>query len=171
MSTATLLSEQEYLRTDYEWPPEFVNGVLEERPMPTWSHAEVQAALSGWFIVHHPELRPLSELRYRVSAGRYRVPDLVVVPRSMPAEETLETAPRILVEILSPDDRLPKVLKKLREYAEAGVPAIWVLDPESGSGYQFTESQGLKFVEDLTAERGVRLSVADFFGTLSEREL
>lgn len=163
MATNASVSERDYLTTDYEYPPEFVNGVLEERPMPTWTHAEMQAALIVWFAHHHPQLRALPELRYHVLPASYRLPDLVVVSRDMKPEETLRTTPLIVVEILSPDDRVPKLMAKLKEYASAGVPAIWILDPENRCGYQFISGEGLKPAQELIADGGIALSLEAFF--------
>jgi Uma2 family endonuclease len=42
----------------------------------------------------------------------------------------LDVAPDLVVEILSPDDRWSEVKKKLRDYFEAGVPLVWIVDPE-----------------------------------------
>ena len=37
--------------------------------------------------------------------------------------------PRIAIEILSEADRMSEVLEKLEEYADKGVPNIWLIDP------------------------------------------
>jgi Uma2 family endonuclease len=41
-----------------------------------------------------------------------------------------ETPPRLAVEVLSPDDRAGKVMRKIRDYLKASVPLVWVIDPE-----------------------------------------
>lgn len=38
--------------------------------------------------------------------------------------------PDLIVEILSPSDRRGAVREKIREYIRAGVPLIWLVDPE-----------------------------------------
>jgi Uma2 family endonuclease len=42
----------------------------------------------------------------------------------------LETAPEIIVEILSPDKRRGMVEEKLQDYFAVGVDVVWVVDPE-----------------------------------------
>ncbi len=37
----------------------------------------------------------------------------------------------LVVEVLSPDDRRPRVLAKIREYIDAGVKLVWLVDPET----------------------------------------
>jgi Uma2 family endonuclease len=41
-----------------------------------------------------------------------------------------DTAPEVVFEVLSPDDRWPQVLAKVSEYLNAGVLAVCVADPE-----------------------------------------
>ncbi len=40
-----------------------------------------------------------------------------------------EVAPELVVEVLSPDDRMSRVREKLRDYFSAGVQVVWVVDP------------------------------------------
>jgi len=39
-------------------------------------------------------------------------------------------APELVFEVLSPDDRWPRVLKKITEYLDAGVIVVCTVDPE-----------------------------------------
>ena len=41
-----------------------------------------------------------------------------------------QIAPELVIEVLSPDDRWPRVLKKITEYFDAGVQVVCTLDPE-----------------------------------------
>jgi Uma2 family endonuclease len=41
----------------------------------------------------------------------------------------LDVAPDLIVEVLSPDDRVSDLLQKLREYFAIGVRLVWVADP------------------------------------------
>jgi Uma2 family endonuclease len=41
-----------------------------------------------------------------------------------------ETPPLLAVEVLSPDDRATKVMRKITDYLNARVPLVWVIDPE-----------------------------------------
>ncbi len=45
----------------------------------------------------------------------------------------LDIAPELVVEVLSPDDRWPKVREKLAEYFGVGVQLLWVVDPQRQS--------------------------------------
>jgi Uma2 family endonuclease len=41
-----------------------------------------------------------------------------------------QIAPELVIEVLSPDDRWPRVLKKITEYIDAGVLVVCTMDPE-----------------------------------------
>ena len=67
-----------------------------------------------------------------------RGPDVAFFEEETPLEELLEdaatpgyddTIPKLVVEILSGDDRHGDVARKIFEYLEAGVAAVWVVDP------------------------------------------
>ena len=49
----------------------------------------------------------------------------------------LDVAPELVVEILSPDDRMTDIMRKLREYFDAGVKLVWVADPETKTVYAY----------------------------------
>lgn len=42
----------------------------------------------------------------------------------------LDGVPTLVVEILSPNDTLEQTHEKIRAYSRAGVPVVWVIDPE-----------------------------------------
>ena len=65
-----------------------------------------------------------------------RVPDVAFVrAERMPQGEARQHFPRLapdlVVEVLSPTDRASEVLAKVAMYQEAGVPIIWLVDPEA----------------------------------------
>jgi Uma2 family endonuclease len=50
-----------------------------------------------------------------------------------PAEGYPSVAPDLVVEVLSPSDLFPRVLRKVQQYLKAGVRMVWVLVPEDRS--------------------------------------
>ena len=43
----------------------------------------------------------------------------------------IDGPPDLAVEVLSPDDRMANILRKVAEYLEAGTPRVWVVDPDA----------------------------------------
>ena len=138
-----------YLSSSYEPDAEYVGGVIEERPMGEWNHADWQAAILEFFRSrrHEWNVRAAAELRVQVSAGNFRVPDVTVTDRNLPVEQVITHPPIAVFEILSPEDSLSRMMTKLGEYEQMGIRTILVLDP---SGRNFRYSGGK--LEPLPAE-------------------
>jgi Uma2 family endonuclease len=86
-----------------------------------------------------------------------------------PPEDYFEIPPDLAVEVLSPDDRRGRVRDKIREYVAAGVPLVWLVDPETRTVLEYRGSlRGTEYDEADTLDGGDVLPgftcrVADFF--------
>jgi len=151
-----LLSLEEYLRTSYHPDCDFVDGHIEERNMGELEHSTVQIAVGAWFFNHRTEwqIRVASEYRTRVSEFRVRIPDISVFLHADISEKVRTTPPLIAIEILSPDDRMNRVIRRLEDFLAMGVQNVWLLDPIERVGYTLTV-EGLRLVD------GARISVLD----------
>ena len=133
---ATLTPLDQYLghAGDFEPDADYVDGEIELRPMGVYDHATWQDAIADWFKLHKFtwNIRVRAELRVQVSPTRYRVPDVVVWDRSRPTEQILTHPPIAVFEVLSPEDRMPRMLIKLADYERMGISTIRVIDPETG---------------------------------------
>ena len=126
-----LVPVEVYLRSDYEPDAEYVDGVVEERPMGEYDHATWQYAIQKWFMLHEGDwnIRVRAELRVQVSPTRYRVPDVTVFDRARPIEQILTHPPIAVFEVLSPEDRISRMMVKLADFARMGILNIFVIDP------------------------------------------
>ena len=140
MATATKVPLEVYLQSsEYEPDAEYVEGVIEERPVGEFDHAAWQEALLAYFRQHRQEwkVRALPELRVKVSPARYRVPDVTVLDQAAPVEQIITHAPLMVFEILSPEDTVTRMLVKLADYAAMGIAGIFVIDPATQTHYVF----------------------------------
>ena len=135
MATSAIVPLETYLRSSYEPDAEYVNGEIEERPMGEYDHASWQSALMKWFNLYENDwnIRARAELRVKVSEANYRVPDVVVLDHSLRIEQVITHPPIAVFEILSPEDRVPRVMAKLADYAEMGIQSIFVIEPTDGT--------------------------------------
>ena len=87
----SLIPVEEYLRTTSDPDCEYVDGVIEERPVGEYDHATWQAILVAFFTVRQNELGILArpELRVRVAHRRFRVPDVTLLSRKAPREQII----------------------------------------------------------------------------------
>jgi Uma2 family endonuclease len=145
MSTAPtlpLMSVEEYLNSSWQPDMEFVDGVLLERNVGTLPHGSLQGILLVYLDTLRREfrIRAFPETRLKVSGRRYRVPDVMVVSTPLDTRaRTYEGVPLIIVEVLSPEDRLNDVVQKFKDYATLGVPHSILLDPVERVTYTFRD--------------------------------
>ncbi len=134
------ITVEEYLRTSYEHDPEFIDGEVRERPMPTRLHAFVQLMVGAWFVQRMQEwdILPYSEVRTRVRPRNYRLPDVAIARRTPINTKTLDDAPLIAIEILSDDDRTVDLRDRARDFTAMGTENVWLLDPETRQAYRWT---------------------------------
>jgi Uma2 family endonuclease len=131
-----------YLSSSFEPDAEFVNGVIEERPMGEWNHANWQAAILQFFRTrrHEWNIRAAAELRVQVSAGNFRVPDVLLTDRDLLVEQVITQPPIAVFEILSPEDTVTRMMTKLDDYERMGIRTILVLDP-NGKHFRYSEGK------------------------------
>ncbi len=135
MATQVQISMEEYLNSSYRPDWGYIDGELLERNVGKWEHARVQFRLAMWFGNHEAEWGVMgsTEWRTRVAQTRVRIPDLVLVE---PGGQTdvLERPPVLMVEVLSPKDTYSAMKKRVADYQNMGVKAIWISDPETRTG-------------------------------------
>jgi Uma2 family endonuclease len=149
MTTGTLISEEEYLRTVYEPDCEYEDGVVIERNMGEYEHSRLQARLTAYFVRREKiwNIEVFTEWRHRIRQGKYMIPDVCVVSCPHSPEKISTRPPLLWIEILSPEDRPIRVNKKIRELLGWGVPNIWVIDPETLESELHTPA-GIRNLED-----------------------
>jgi Uma2 family endonuclease len=138
---ATLMPIELYLRLSDEFEPDadYVDGEIELRPMGEYDHTTWQTAIQTWFLKNALQwnIRARQELRVQVSPTRFRIPDVVVWDRSLPIEQILTHPPIAVFEVLSPEDRMSRMMVKFADYEAMGIPTIRVIEPGSGTISKF----------------------------------
>ncbi len=172
-------SEEEYLwLTDRSRRLiEFTDGYVQELPMPTSSH---QVILAFLYRLFHGWIGPrggvvlFSALRLRVRDGMFREPDLLLLrDRADPRfQDRYWLGADLVVEVVSPDRPERDLVDKRIDYAEAGIPEYWVVDPRDqtitvlelrADGYveHGVHARGAEAASRLLA--GFRVNVAEVF--------
>ena len=131
MAVGTLVSVEEYLNTSYQPDCDYVDGEVRERNFCELEHSGTQIEIGHYLRTRYPRLRwkVLAEQRIQVKATRFRIPDVCVLAEDAPREKIIRTPPVLCIEILSPEDRLAPVTKRLNDYFQMGVPMCWIIDP------------------------------------------
>lgn len=148
MSTGKLISLEEYLTTSYRPDCDYIDGRIEERNLGELDHSRLQTAVVAYFWEKRKKwgILVLLEQRVQVKPNRFRIADICVVVGETD-EQILTKPPFLCVEILSPEDRLSRVLERIDDYLALGVHHVWLLDPGSRSAYVCTAAEGLREIK------------------------
>jgi Uma2 family endonuclease len=147
-TTPALLTIEEYLRTSYHPDADFVDGEIEERNLGEYEHAKIQTLIAFLFTLNQKlwQTNAIVEQRIRVAGKRVRICDVTVLRADAPRESVTRTPPLVCIEILSPEDRLPRVELVLADYLAMGVANIWLVDPVRRVAYTF-DATGLRLAD------------------------
>jgi len=162
------ISLQEYLAQSYRPDCDYVDGEIQERNLGEFEHGFIQLFLGGWFLQHRREwqLEAASEMRIRVSPTRVRIADICVISGGQPIEPVLTKPPLAVIEILSPEDRIPRYTERLADYRNMGVPNIWVVDPINRIGHDCSTPAWLPVEEFRVAETPIFFRLSDLWNEM-----
>lgn len=113
---------------------EFTDGWLEVLPMPTQRHQSISRFLFLALVTFVHDLGGnvfYAPLRLRIRDGKFREPDLLLVrdagdPR---CGDDYWRGADLVVEVVSPAAPDRDLVDKRADYAEAGVPEYWIVNP------------------------------------------
>ncbi|MDQ5852747.1 MAG: Uma2 family endonuclease [Chloroflexota bacterium] len=113
---------------------EFTDGYIEVLPMPTRKHQVILAFLYEAFLLF---IRPrggkvlFAPLRVQVGPRKYREPDLLLLrdANDQRNQEAYWLGADLVAEIVSPDDPDRDTVTKRADYALAGIPEYWIVNP------------------------------------------
>ena len=140
MSTRTLLTTEELERLPKpeqgggyeldEGEPVYVSPNSYEQ----WEFIHrIYTLLEGWAKTNNRGL-VAGDTWFEFAPGVVRAPDVAFVPRdrisALDPKHTLKVIPALVVEVLSSFNTAREMTRKIKQYRDAGVDLIWVVDPE-----------------------------------------
>lgn len=143
-------SELEYLTLDAGRLVEFDSGKVELVPMPTELHQAIVLFLymeiQRYLALPHarPGVALVAPLRMRTGETKYREPDVLFMLDENRDRRTSRywTGADVVVEIVSGDDPDRDCVTKRQEYASAGIPEYWIVDPRDRTICVLTLNEG-----------------------------
>jgi Uma2 family endonuclease len=129
-------SEEEYFGLNTNRRIEYCNGRLEFLPMPTIFHQLIMKfiflQLDAFVTDRKLGLVVPAGYKVRVGSGRYREPDIVfiAVAHMSGIDKQYCKKADLVVEVVSEENRPLDIETKREEYARAGIPEYWIVDPE-----------------------------------------
>jgi Uma2 family endonuclease len=113
---------------------EFSDGEIEVAPMPTRRHQLILLMLYELlkaFVRHQGGIVLVAPMRLEVRANKFREPDVMLLMRADDArnQDAFWLGADLVIEIVSPDDPERDTRVKRADYAEAGIPEYWIVNP------------------------------------------
>jgi Uma2 family endonuclease len=159
---------------------ELVNGELAEKPVSALSafvEIKISTKLENFGNAHQTAtvLSSTNGIRcFPDDPNKVRKPDVSVYKSGRFTREHLmagwvSIAPDIAVEVISHNEEFGEITEKIEEYLAAGVPLVWVIDPENEIAYVHRKDGSvtkLKKGEELSGEDvlpGFTCKLADLF--------
>ena len=129
---------------------ELVDGTLVEKAM-GFEEARLAAELiylvKSFLEQHDLGICAGADGMMRFAPGLVRIPDLSFISwdrlpgRESPREPIPDLAPDLAVEVLSEGNTKAEMARKVREYFEAGVILVWLIDPKKRTARVFSTAE------------------------------
>jgi Uma2 family endonuclease len=147
-----------------------VDGKIENRPPGLYDHSSWQGAILHRFSDHKEgwNVQSLPSLRVKVAPTRYRVPDVTVLDRNQPKEQIITHPPLAVFEVLSPEDTVQRLKRKLEDYRVMGIAEIWISDPQDCTSYRYGQGQFLRNHSFFLANNGIAFDMKQIKELLEE---
>lgn len=171
-------TEGEYLAINTNRLVELVDGCLEFPPMPDFLHQTLVWLLTTMLNGHTVETKRgwavCSPFKLRIPNQNWREPDVAyLLPRHLDRlDKKSWSYADLVVEVVSPDDPSRDYDEKRRDYAVAGVPEYWIVDPMNvcivvlvleGGAYREVQIARSGDVARSTVVTGFEVDVASLF--------
>jgi Uma2 family endonuclease len=130
-------TEEDYLRLPSNRGVELSDGCLEFLPMPSELHqllvALLYEALVAFVRPRRLGLVLFSGIPVQLWSQKMREPDVVFMHRDHASRRRTQfwEGADIAVEVVSPEGRSRDLEVKRAEYAQAGIPEYWIVEPEA----------------------------------------
>lgn len=161
-------SEEEYLMLDPGRHVEFSCGHLELQPMPDARHQDIAFFLTARLealAAGSGRRAKIAPFPMRVWEGQYREPDVLYMSAANlgRCHEKFWDRADLVIEVLSEGNRDHDLTRKRHEYARAGIPEYWIVDPARRTITVLVLS-GAEYAERATGTDGARVASATLPG-------
>lgn len=178
-------SKEKYTYEDYDRLPEgaphqLINGELIVTPAPTTNHQRIIGRLHI-LLVEYIDANPcgevlLSPIDVYFSETETYQPDLIYISkdrRNIVGKQKIESAPDLVIEVLSPSTAYYDLHRKKEVYQQSGVLEYWIVDPIERSVEVYENSDRRynlvkKYTDDNVLEsvllKGLKVPLKKVFG-------
>jgi Uma2 family endonuclease len=136
-------SVADYLSLDGAYLLEYVDGCLQVLPMPDALHQAIAFVLANMLVAYatsDSDARvKLSPFPVYLNEKKYREPDVCFMRgiNALRRNKKFWIGADLVVEVISESNRDHDFQTKMQDYAEAGIPEYWIIDPEQNAVHVF----------------------------------
>ena len=174
-------SVDDYLSLETNHLVEYANGHVEVLPMPSPKHQDIVFFLQRmiWSFITIRKLGKVlsAPLPIELWPKKFREPDIIFITAEKLAhqDQTHWREVDLVMEVVSPDNPQRDYKTKREEYARAGIPEYWIVDPQKQlitvlelQGKRYHEHGEFKSGQIATSVllAGFELAVDEVFATL-----
>lgn len=145
---------------------ELIDGVLVEKAM-GFKEGFLAGEILRW-IGNFLQTVPLGivapgDSPIRFAPGLVRIPDVCFIPwEHLPDDEVSDepipaTIPALAVEVLSESNTPAEMTRKVREYFDADVKLVWLIDPREKSARVYTSPKRVKVIDESGSLDGAKV--------------
>jgi Uma2 family endonuclease len=148
-------TEEEYMRLPGNRLIEFSDGRVELLPMPSRRHQKIIMFLSklleAFVLSKNLGEVLIAPFKVRLWPDKVREPDVMFMfaSNSHRSFEDYWEGADLVVEIISPDNPKRDTVEKKEEYAKAGIPEYWLVNPLSETITVFVLAQGSSLYQEV----------------------
>ncbi len=166
------VSVEEYLDSDPQPDMDYVDGVMEERNLGEYDHADLETELGTIFRNHRDDwnVRAVVEVRVQVAPNRFRIPDVCVMPNTWQRTRIVRETPLLCVEVKSAGFTLKRERTRAEDYLRMGVTEVWIFEPYTRTAYVLREDGMTEHREDVLRLAGtsIELNLSELFAVLDQ---
>ena len=145
---------------------EYWFGEAVQKSVPTWLHGLLQLIVCEFLT--RAGYRAGPEVELRIDPDWQPKPDVVA---ALVVEHPYPTKPvDVVVEIISPEDRMNRVFEKCHQYVRIGICKIFVMDPQLHYAWEWSvQTENLERLSTMLLPNGQQIVVADLWNELDRR--
>jgi len=138
----------------------------QDKEMPSLNHSYICVQIMRQ-LLQNEELLPLPELTLDIENGL--TPDISVFKKNQIQPNFLddvlkfERPPIVAIEIISSSQSIQSILNKSKVLVDAGIKAVWVIEPYGRSIFVVTATGGKVFHEEAVESEGIKVDFSQVF--------
>jgi Uma2 family endonuclease len=147
-------TEEQYMLLPGNRLIEFSDGIVEILPMSSERHQDI-AGLLYTLLLNFVTTRHLGKVLFapfkiRLWPGKVREPDVMFMFAQNAHRRSAQywEGADLVMEIISPDDPKRDIVEKKEEYAKAGIPEYWLVNPINETITVFVLGQGSSLYQE-----------------------